>query len=68
MRPDELQAAIDRVEGKCWEPEAEQPEMKQSPKVLSIVPRAAELHRRPVAQGFGGHRARSASGTMALLA
>lgn len=54
MTADELQAAIDRAESKRRELEAEQPEAKQSARVLSILPRAADLYRRQVAQGLDG--------------
>jgi hypothetical protein len=50
-----LQAAIERAEGKRRDLEAEQPEAKRSAKVLSMLPRAAELYRRQVAQGLDGN-------------
>lgn len=56
MTADELHAAIDRAEGKRRELEAEQPEAKQLAKVLSILPRAADLYRRQVALGLDGDR------------
>jgi hypothetical protein len=55
MQPDELQAAIDRAEAKRRELENQQPVAKASAKVLSILPRAAELYRRQVAQGLDGN-------------
>ena len=55
LAADELQAAIDRAEGKRRELEAEQPEAKQSARVLSVLPRAAELYRRQVAEGLDGN-------------
>jgi site-specific DNA recombinase len=55
LPPDELQAAIERAEGKRRELEAEQPEARQSAKMLSILPRAADLYLRQVAQGLDGN-------------
>jgi hypothetical protein len=55
MTADELQVAIDRAEQKRRELESEQPAAKQSAKVLSILPKAAELYRRQVAQGLDGN-------------
>jgi site-specific DNA recombinase len=54
MQPDELQAAIDRAEAKRKELESRQPAAKASAKALSILPRAAELYRRQIAQGLDG--------------
>ena len=51
---DELQAAADRAESKRRELEAQQPAAKQSAKVFSILPKAAELHRRQIALGLDG--------------
>ena len=51
---DELQAAIDKAEQKRRELEAQQPAAKASAKMLSILPRAAEMYRRQVAQGLDG--------------
>jgi hypothetical protein len=55
MTADEIQAAIDRAEAKRRELQDQQPEVKQSAKLLSILPRAAELYRRQVAEGLDGN-------------
>jgi DNA invertase Pin-like site-specific DNA recombinase len=55
MPPDEIQAAIERAEAKRRDLEAQTPETKQSAKLLSILPRAAELYRRQIAQGLDGN-------------
>lgn len=55
LPPDELQAAIERAEAKRRALEVEQPEAKQSAKMLSILPRAADLYRRQIAQGLDGN-------------
>jgi len=54
MPPDEIQAAIDRAETKRRELQAQQPEAQQSAKVLSILPKAAEMFRRQVELGLDG--------------
>ena len=54
MPADELEAAIARAEGKRAELEAQRPEMQASARVLSILPKAAELFRRQVEQGLEG--------------
>jgi DNA repair exonuclease SbcCD ATPase subunit len=54
MPPDELQAAIERAEQKRQELEAQQPSARASAKVLSVLPRAAEMFRRQVEQGSDG--------------
>ena len=54
MTADEIQAAIDRAEAKRRELQDQQPEAKASAKVLSMLPRAAELYRRQVALGLDG--------------
>ena len=54
MAPDEIQAAIDRAEVKRRKLLDQQPEAKESPRVLSVLPRAAEMYRRPANR----HRAR----------
>ena len=46
MTADEIQAAIDRAEDKRRELEAQQPRARESAKVLSMLPRAAEKYRR----------------------
>jgi hypothetical protein len=55
MPADELQAAIDRAEGKRRELQDQQPEAKRSAKVLSMLPEAAALYRPQVAQGLDGN-------------
>lgn len=54
MAPDEIEAAIAKAEAKRQEFEARRPEVKQSAKVLSVLPRAAELYRRQIADGLDG--------------
>ncbi len=55
MTADELQAAIDRAEEKRRELEGQQFPGASPIKVLSILPRAAELYRRQVALGLDGN-------------
>jgi site-specific DNA recombinase len=54
MPADEIQAAIDRAEGKREELAAAQPAARASAKVLAMLPKAAELYRRQITQGLGG--------------
>jgi len=54
MTADELQAAIDRAEAERRVLESQQPATKASAKVVSIVPRAAELYRRQITKGLEG--------------
>jgi site-specific DNA recombinase len=54
MTADELQAALDRAEQKRRELEAQQPAAQHSAKVVSMVPKAAELYRRQIVQGLDG--------------
>ncbi len=54
MPTDEIQAAIDRAEAKRAELQDQQPEAKQSAKVLAMLPRAAEMYRRQIAEGLSG--------------
>jgi hypothetical protein len=54
MAADEIQAAIDRAEEKRKELESQLPDRKQSAKVLSMLPKAAELFRRQLAEGLKG--------------
>jgi len=54
MTADEIEAALARAEAKRQELQAQQPGAKQYTKVLSILPRAAELYRRQTAQGLDG--------------
>jgi hypothetical protein len=55
MTPDEIQAAIDRAEAKRQELETQQPEARQSAKVLTVLPAAAKLYRRQIAEGLDGN-------------
>lgn len=55
MTADELQAAIDRADGKRRELQEQQFAAAPPPRVLSILPRAAELYRRQVALGLDGN-------------
>jgi len=48
LTADELQAAIDKAEQKRRELEAQQPESRAGAKILSMLPKAAELFRRQV--------------------
>ena len=52
MAADELQAAIDRAEAKRRELQNQQPAAKQSAKILTMLPRAAEGYRRQIALGL----------------
>lgn len=52
LEPDGIQAAIDRAEEKRRELVNEQPAAKQSAKVLSMLPNAAEAYRRQIEQGL----------------
>ena len=52
LTADELQAAIERAEGKRAELLAAQPGARRSAKVLSMLPRAAEAYRRQIEQGL----------------
>jgi len=54
MTADEIQAAIDPAEAKRQELEQQQPAAKASAKVLSVLPKAAELYRRQIAKGLDG--------------
>jgi site-specific DNA recombinase len=54
MTADEIQAAVDRAEAKRQELLGEQPEVRKTAKVLSILPGAAEMYRRQVAFGLEG--------------
>jgi site-specific DNA recombinase len=54
MTGDEIQAALDRAEQKRRELEAQQPAVRDSAKVFSMLPKAAELYRRQIAQGLDG--------------
>jgi site-specific DNA recombinase len=54
MTADEIQAAIDRADAKRQELLAARPEAKQSAKIISLLPKAAELYRRQIAAGLDG--------------
>ena len=54
MTADELQAAIDRAEGKRAELEARQPSAKASAKILTMLPKAAAEFRRQLREGLDG--------------
>jgi site-specific DNA recombinase len=57
MAPNEIQAAIDRAEDKRRELFDQQLAAKQSARVLSMLPRAAETIRREIAAALGDSRA-----------
>jgi site-specific DNA recombinase len=52
MAPDEIQAAIEKVEAKRRDLEANLPEAKQSVRILSILPKAAEMYRDQINKGW----------------
>lgn len=54
MEVDELRAAIDKAEQKRQELMNAQPTMKDSAKLLSILPKAAELYRKQIDDGLNG--------------
>jgi hypothetical protein len=54
MPADELQAAIDRAEGKRQALLEQQPAAKHSAKVLKMLPQAAQAARREIAEALGG--------------
>jgi site-specific DNA recombinase len=54
MTADEIQAGIDRAEGKRRELQAQQPEAVQSAKVLAMLPKAAAVYRQQITQGLNG--------------
>jgi site-specific DNA recombinase len=54
MTPDELQAAIDRAERKRRELAKAPAESRETAKLLTILPNAAELCRRQIALGLDG--------------
>jgi hypothetical protein len=53
--PDEIEAALERAEGKRRELEGQLPEAQQFSNMLSILPKAAELFRHQVVQGLNGN-------------
>jgi site-specific DNA recombinase len=54
MAADEIQAAMDRADAKRRELETEGPDAKQSARVLTMLPQAAEAYRRQITQGLAG--------------
>jgi site-specific DNA recombinase len=66
MTADEIQAGIDRAEGKRRELQAQQPEALQSAKVLTMLPKAAAVYRQQITQGLNGN-AREALKARAFL-
>jgi hypothetical protein len=54
MVADELQAAIEKAEGKRAELLDQQPAVRQSAKVLAALPKAADLYRRQIELGLEG--------------
>jgi RimJ/RimL family protein N-acetyltransferase len=57
---DELQAAIERAEGKRRELFEARPTGREDARVLALMPRAAELYREQIEQGLGGDPAAAA--------
>lgn len=55
MTADEIAAAIERAEGKRRELEQQQPAARATAKVLTMLPRTAEMYRRQVLQGLDGN-------------
>ncbi len=51
---DELQAAVDRAEGKRKQLVAAQPAGRQSARVLTMLPKAAALYRKQIEEGLSG--------------
>jgi hypothetical protein len=54
MEPDELQAAIERAEGKRRELVAAQPAAKESAKLIAMLPKAADRYRKQINLGLDG--------------
>jgi site-specific DNA recombinase len=54
MTTDELQATIDRAQGKREELLAAQPEARASAKILTLLPKAAALYRKQILEGLDG--------------
>jgi hypothetical protein len=52
MTADEIQAAIDRAEGKRRELQEQQPAAKQSARILTMLPRAADAYCRQISRGL----------------
>jgi len=55
MTADELQAAIDRAEGKRKELETQHPEAKASARIFAALPKTAALYRAQVKAGLDGN-------------
>lgn len=66
MPGDEIQVAIERAEAKRDELASAQPEAKQQAKILTMLPKAAELYRRQIVAGLNGN-AREALKARAFL-
>ncbi|MGC8507884.1 MAG: recombinase family protein [Thiomonas sp.] len=60
LTADELQAAIERAEGKRRELLEARPESRENARVLARLPRAAELYREQIEEGLGGDPAAAA--------
>jgi len=60
LTADELQAAIERAEGKRRELFEARPTGREDARVLALMPRAAELYREQIEQGLGGDPAAAA--------
>ena len=54
MTPDMIEAAIAHAEAKRQELEKQPPEARQSARVLTALPKAAEMYRRQIAKGLDG--------------
>jgi site-specific DNA recombinase len=68
MAADELQAAIDRAEEKRRGLVDQQPAAKQTAKVLSMLPKAAEAARREIAEALAGNSRASMKARVILRA
>ena len=66
LEPDEIQAAIDRAEQKRQELLTDQPDAKQSARMISMLPKAAREYRRQISLGLD-QDARAAGKARALL-
>lgn len=55
LAPDELQAALERAEGKRDELMAQQPSARRTAKIFEALPRAAELYGRQITAGLDGN-------------
>jgi site-specific DNA recombinase len=66
MPPDEIQAAIDRAEGKRRELQAAQPAARASAKVLTMLPRAAAEYRDQIERGLDGNAREAAKARIVI--